>query len=339
MFIPPFCPNPQCPTELGEKPFQFRRRGYYQRKCDGRRIPRFLCLACEHGFSSQTFRGNYRYRLPTLHHQLMGSLVSKVTRRQAARMLGVNRKTIERRFKRFSRVAHDFHFAELISKRTRGGIRGCFQLDELETFEHNRRIKPVTLAVTMERHSYFVVGAYAGAMASRGPLNARYRKRKVEIDRVEGRRKSQSRSVVRKSFHRLGEYLAANAPVVLQSDQKNIYPVELQNAFPTRILRHEVTSSRARRNYSNPLFPINHTLAMMRDGISCLVRRSWAAAKTKAGLARHCWIWVAWRNYVRGITNMTKTTPAQALGICARAMDMKDLYRWRWPLRELPRHI
>lgn len=339
MFQPPFCPNPNCSSELASSPFQYHRRGFYRRRCDGRRIPRFLCLICERGFSSQTFRGNYRYRLPTLHHQLMGYLVSKVTRRQAARILQVNRKTVERRFKRFSRVAHDFHFAQLNSKKERGGIRGSFQLDELETFEHNRRIKPVTLAVTMERHSYFVIGAYAGAMASRGRLSLQYQKRKTEIDLVEGKRRSQSRDVVRKSFDRMSHYLCRNSAVLLQSDQKTTYPVELRRAFPHRLLHHEVTSSKARRCYSNPLFPINHTLAMMRDGMSCLVRRSWAAPKNKSGLRRHCWIWIAWRNYVRGVTNRTRTTPAQALGVCSRGLKMGDLFRWRWPLRNLPRHI
>ncbi len=263
----------------------------------------------------------------------MHLLCSKVTRRQAARILGVNRKTVERRFKRLSRVAHDFHFAALDRCRDRGGIRGIFQLDELETFEHNRRIKPVTLAVTIERHSYFVLGAYAGKMASRGRLNPQYRRRKLEIEQVEGKRRSESRRVVCKSFEHLNRYLDPRAAVFLQSDKKKSYPVELQRACRGRFRKHEVTSSKALRDYNNPLFPINHTLAMMRDGLSCLVRRNWAASKKKSGLQRHCWIWIAWRNYVRGITASTKTTPAEGLGVSAGAFEMKEIYRWRWPLK------
>lgn len=269
----------------------------------------------------------------------MGCLVSKVTRRQAARLFQVNRKTIERRFKRFSALGHDFHLAQMEAKKERGGFRGCFQLDELETYEHNRRIKPVTLAVTIERSSFFVVGVDAGKMASRGNLNPRYKKRKAEIESFEGIRRSESRAAIRKSFLRLATYSATGGNIYFQSDQKTTYPVELRRAFPLRHICHEVTSSKARRDYSNPLFPINHTLAMMRDGMSCLVRRNWGAPKRKSGLARHCWIWIVWRNYVRGITNQTKTTPAQALGICARALRTKDVYHWRWPRRDHPKHI
>ena len=263
----------------------------------------------------------------------MDLLCSKVTRRQAARILGVNRKTVERRFARLSHVAHDFHCAALRRSQLNGGIRGVFQLDELETFEHNRRIKPVTLAVTIERHSYFVLGARAGKMASRGRLNLACRRRKKEIELAEGKRRSESREVVRKSLEHLDWILAPRSTVLFQSDKKKTYPIELKRACRGRPQRHEVTSGRVVRNYGNQLFPINHTLAMMRDGLSCLVRRSWAASKKKSGLQRHCWIWIAWRNYVRGITNATKTTPAQGLGVCKNSVQTKDIYRWRWPLK------
>lgn len=338
MFKPPHCPNHFCASESPEVDFRFCRRGSFYRKCDGRRIPRFRCLSCNQGFSSQTFRGNYRWRKPILHHSLMHLLCSKVSRRQAARILGVNRKTVERRFTLLSRVAHDFHFAQLNRCRERGGIHGIFQLDELETFEHNRRIKPVTLAVTIERHSYFVLGAFAGKMGSRGQLNSHYLRRKRLIELEEGPRRSESRRVVRKSLDLLDYCLSPKASVHLQSDKKKSYPIDLKKSCWGRYIQHEVTSSKDVRDYHNSLFPINHTLAMMRDGLSCLVRRSWAASKKKSGLQRHCWIWIAWRNYVRGVTNRTKTTPAQELGVSFSSFQMKEIYHWRWPLRLLTMH-
>ena len=262
----------------------------------------------------------------------MPLLCSKVTRRQAARILGVNRKAVELRFRRFSKIAKDFHISAMSRCRSNGGFSGVFQLDELETYEHNRRIKPVTVAVVIERSSYFVIGADPGAMASRSPLSKMYQKRKQAIQEEEGLRRSQSRLVVQKSLDRLGRFLSPTAVMNLQSDKKKTYPAALAKAAGERLVHHEVTSSKLRRDYQNPLFPINHTLAMMRDGISCLVRRNWAGSKKKSGLQRHCWIWIAWRNYVRGITTRTRTTPAQALGVMSKAAQSQDLYYWRWPL-------
>ena len=89
-------------------------------------------------------------------------------------------------------------------------------------------------------------------------------------------------------------------------------------------------SSRAKRDRGNPLFPINHTLAMLRDGVSRLVRRSWAASKRRSKLELHLWIWACWRNYVRGITNKARhVTPAMAAGLERRPFRKDELLAWR----------
>ena len=93
---------------------------------------------------------------------------------------------------------------------------------------------------------------------------------------------------------------------------------------------HAQHSSKARRDRFNPLFPINHTLAMLRDGLSRLVRRSWGASKLLEWLERHAWVWIAYRNYIRGVTNKAPdTTPAQALGVLARQFSKQTFFEWR----------
>ena len=328
--MPPHCPHSDCSASDPTNPFPFRHFGRYRRKCDGHHIRRFLCRTCGRTFSKQTFKTNYRHRIPYLNYPLARLLASKVTRRQAARILGVNRKTVERRYHRLARVAEEYHWGCLDSKLTDGGLRGIFQLDELETFETDRRLKPVTVAVQIERKSYFMISAYAGTLAARGGLTESYRKKKSVLEAVHGKRRSQSRMVVRASFETLRKY-GCSAKLQMETDRKGIYPQELTRVFGESGFVQRTTHSKARRDYRNPLFPINHTLAMMRDGLSCLVRRSWGAAKEIRGLQAHCWIWVAWRNYVRGITVKTRTTPAMAMGVQSQPQDWVDVFRWRWP--------
>ena len=115
----------------------------------------------------------------------------------------------------------------------------------------------------------------------------------------------------------------------MQTDKKSSYTTILARRFAGR-LEHERHSSRAKRDYANPLFPINHTLAMMRDGISRLVRRTWAASKLRERLERHAWIWLVWRNYVRGITNRAaRVTPAMALGVESKRWRPSEICAWR----------
>ena len=327
-FEPRFCPNSDCPS-FRTHHFRWRRKGRFARKCDGQSVPRFLCLECRHTFSSQTFRLNYRLRKPTLHLALFKDFVSKTTMRQSARNLGCTRRTVAHRLALLGAHCRKFHAAMLARARKRGGIEGVFQLDELETFEHNRRLKPVTVPVLIERSSFFIVHVNHAPLPCRGGLSKALREKKAALEAEFGVRKSGSRAAVCESFARLRAVHHRRALVSVQTDRKASYATTLQRVFGWR-LRHEQYSSTARRSYGNALFPINHTLAMMRDGISRLVRRTWAAAKLRERLGWHLWIWTAYRNYVRGITNRAyMTTPAMALGVDDKRWKLSELFAWR----------
>jgi transposase-like protein len=324
-FRPRHCPRPDCPSFRSHH-FRWRRKGRFTRKCDGRTVPRFLCLECRHTFSSQTFRVDYRLKKPRLHLVLFKDFVSKCTMRQSSRTLECHRRTVAHRLELLGKHCRAFHRAMLGRAQARGGVSGVFQLDELETFEQSRRLKPVTVPVLIERHSFFIVHAACAPLPARGGLTPAWRARKERCEKELGeKRRSGSVAAVRESFECLARLHRSDGPVDVQSDGKKSYPPALERAFGGRV-RHTRCSSRAVRNRGNTLFPINHTLAMMRDGSSRLVRRSWAAAKLRERLEWHLWIWIAYRNYVRGITNKApRVTPAMALGIEAERWKRKEL--------------
>jgi hypothetical protein len=250
--------------------------------------------------------------------------------RQSSRTLGVTRKTIAHRLKLLGTHCREFHLSMLERARS-SALAGVFQLDELETFEHSRRLKPVTVPVLMERSSYYVLHAECAPLGARGHLSPADRRKKEAIERSVGRRRSGSVQAVRHAFECLARVHRPEGVVVVQTDRKHSYAAGLRRLFGARI-RHERYSSTAARNYSNPLFPINHTLAMMRDGVSRLVRRTWAASKLREQLELHLWIWIAYRNYVRAITNRaSRTTAAMALGIDGKKWTREELLAWRVP--------
>jgi hypothetical protein len=183
--------------------------------------------------------------------------------------------------------------------------------------------------VLIERKSLFVLHAAVAPLACRGRLSARDRHRKLERERLHGKRRSGSRAAVRSCFEALRAAHEPRRRVHVETDQKHSYGALLEQVFAGRA-DHETYSSRLARNRRNPLFQINHTLAMLRDGVSRLVRRTWAASKKRERLERHLWIWIAWRNYVRGITNRApRTTPAMVLGLAGRRYRREELLAWR----------
>jgi len=328
LFLPRHCPLPDCPSHASGH-FRWRRKGRFTRLCDGRSVPRFVCLECRRTFSSQTFRVDYRLRKPRLHLALFRDFVSKTTMRQSARTLGCTRRTIAHRLTLLGRHCRDFHVAALERARRDGGIDGVFQLDELETYEDSRRLKPVTVPVLIERKTYFVLHATCAPLPARGGLSPAWRRKKETAETIEGKRKSGSVAAVGEGFACLARMHRSAAPVAVQTDRKKSYAAILARLFSGR-LRHERHSSKQPRNYGNPLFPINHTLAMMRDGVSRLVRRTWAGSKLRDRLEMHLWIWIAYRNYVRGITNRARhVTPAMALGIANEPWKREALLAWR----------
>jgi len=327
-FRPRSCPFAACPSRSsGHRRWCFK--GHFRRACDGRVVQRFLCRECRRTFSTQTFRVDYRLKKPELNLSLFGSFISKVTHRQASRIIGCSRTTIAHRLMLLGEHCKSFHRWRLDRACKDRDPSGIFQLDELETFEHSRRLAPVTMPVLIERSSYFVLEFETAPLPCRGRLSEADRKRKEVREALFGRRVSGSRRAVKRCFESLARLQSRSACVQVQTDRKSSYAGILRRKFGSRLV-HRRISSRGRRDYRNPLFPINHTLAMLRDGISRLVRRTWAASKLRQRLERHAWIWVIWRNYVRGITNEAPgVSPAMALGIEKRKWRVAEVCAWR----------
>jgi transposase-like protein len=330
-FLPQFCPYPDCTSRTGD-PFLWHREGSYLRQTDGRRVTRFRCRTCSRRFSSQTFRLDFRQQKPHVNPAVLACLVSKVTFRQAARVLRIDRKTVHRRLRTFGPSLHEFHQTILRRARGSGGLFGSFSLDELETYEHNRRLRPLTMPVLIHRPTRFVLHLEVGRLPARGGLSGPDALRK----QAQGPRPSESRETVSRCLAVLKEVHDPNELVQFVSDQKRSYRTLLRETFPGRIGSHVQVPSKDVRNVANPLFSINHTPAPLRDPVSRLVRRTWAASKRAAQLVHHARVWVAWRNYIQPLSNrLRRVSSGMMLGLLHRLLTPSDLLRWRWPALSL----
>jgi len=322
-FRPESCPysSPAC----AGGGFQYQRRGYYTRACDGRRVQRFRCKGCMRTFSTQTFRVDRGLRRVQLDGLIFQALISKVTLRQTAKNLHCTRRTVERRLDLYAKQCRGFHEWRMRTRAVATPWEGQFQLDELETFEHNRRLKPVTVPVLVHKPSYCILHAEVGTLPPRKPLS-QANLRKLALQEEAGKkRKSESRVKVTRCFEVLSGVCAPSASVSVGTDEKHSYAVALKRIFGARLV-HQKTNSKVPRSYKNPLFPVNHTFAMMRDGLSRLVRRNWGASKKRERLERHLWVYLAWRNYVRPITNRNRTqSAAMVAGLCPRMLPISEL--------------
>jgi hypothetical protein len=320
-FAPPFCPNRKCPLNRVADAGFARPHGWYYSRALGRLIPRYRCSGCRRTFSYSTFRFSYRQKKPHLDATVMRVLCSGVSLRGAARLLEVNRKTVARKLARLGRHSHRLHRALLAA----GSLNGEFQLDELETFESNR-FQPVTVPVLIEKNSYFVVATHTAPLRRKGRMTPRQKKMRAEHEALNGRRPSDSDSAVRQCLGLLDRH--ATRPVVLESDRKPSYG-RLGPRLLGGDLTHRTHSSRTRRDHRNPLFPINHTNAMLRYCLARLRRRTWCVTRLRGWLQWALDMYAGWFNYCRGITNKTRVSPAQAMGLAQRRLRTTEWLSWR----------
>jgi hypothetical protein len=286
-------------------------------------VQRYGCNTCGKTFSDQTFRLDYRLRRPKLTEAAFWLFASKVTHRQSARFLRCARGTIHHRIELLGRHCRAFHARQM--KRLTGALPPDLALDELETYETDRRLRPVTVPVLLHEASWFVLDVQVAPLASRGGLAPLDQARKERMIEREGRRRSGSTEAVAKCFATVAPLLAPGSGGMLRTDQKQTYVRLKQKQLPKELL-HVRISSEEPRGLDNPLFRINRTLAMMRDGVSRLVRRTWAASKKREQLEKHLWVWVVYRNYVRRMINRSRTTSAASmLGLFPSLLPTDDL--------------
>jgi transposase-like protein len=323
MFRPPRCPSTTCPFHAHPQPRFWASDGGYHPKCRNHPVPRFRCRRCGIRFSRQTFRADYRQKKPHLNAPLLRLLVSCVGQRQAAKVLDVARRTVERRAKWLARHAEGFHRNRL----RHASLTGPFQLDEMESFEANR-FQPLTVPVLIHKRTFFVVDVAVAPLRRKGRLTARQKQRRADHEARHGRRPSHAAPAVRSVLASLLPLVPPSRSLLLESDRKPLYAALGRLLFPRRF-RHRTFSATARRDHANPLFPINHTAARLRHFLSRLRRRTWCVSKTRAALDGHLRIAMLWIDYARGITNKTRVTPAQALGIAPRPYRIEELLAWR----------
>jgi len=332
MFSPPRCPNRSCRNFDRPSPGFWIRYGSYHPRCRPRPVPRFRCRCCRRTFSRQTFRMDYRDHKPHLNIRLFELIASGVGLRQSSRKLGLSRHCTEMKFRKIGR--HLRHLNRNTVRPTK--LPRSFVFDEFETFEGRRNTRPLSIPTLVERESYFVVWAESAPIRARGKMTEGRRAAIRADDLRFGRRRDRSfRACVRTV--RRARAISCAGSVMIDTDQKHMYPPAIGVALSDLRVDHRQTSGRLARGTWNPLFPINATEALMRDLLGRLRRRSWLVSKRGWCLNLALHILAADRNFVRKRFNRDPAgcTPARVLGLFPRQLRPGELLAWRqdWRLR------
>jgi hypothetical protein len=277
---------------------------------------------------------DHRDHRPDLNARLFELLASGVGLRQSARLLGLSRRCLELKFRKIARHLRRLHL-NLQGQLPPGSI---LQLDELETFEGLRTLRPLSVPILIEKRSRYVVWAESAPIPPRHRRTRHGRRRSDESNHRMGRRRDRSRRACRRTLERGAAVAQHLDPVRIETDEKRSYPALIQAAFGReRKISHGKTKSTRTRDISNPLFAIHQTEALARDLMGRLRRRSWLASKQRRYLDLGLALFMCWRNLVRRRFNHDECSPSQVLGFVRRRMSEEELCSWRqdWGRRSI----
>ncbi len=253
--------------------------------------------------------------------------------RMCSRRLGLSLHCTELKIRKMSR-----HLRQL-NLNLRGPIDRdvSLQFDELETFEGRRNTRPLSVPILLEADSRYCIWAESATIRPRGTMTAKRLKTLADEEYRLGRRKDRSRRAIRRTLARGRDLIPEQSRITLYTDEKRTYPGLARAAFGQRKLTHLKTNSKLARTTSNPLFPINHEDARLRDMSGRLRRQSWLVSKKRRFLDLALHMHMAFRNLVRSRFNSDEESPAQLLGFVPRRLTIGEALSWKqcWGKRSI----
>src|ERR1700761_6086304 len=141
----PNCQNCKLQNSLSEARTEIVRAGFFRRKSDGRVVQRFRCKSCLKYFSLATAHPCYRQKKRQFNERIKRLYCSSVSLRRMAKIFGLSRTTIKRKFLFIGRLA-EIEQEELNSAHLPSNV---IEFDDLETFEHTK-YKPLSVTLAVE---------------------------------------------------------------------------------------------------------------------------------------------------------------------------------------------
>jgi hypothetical protein len=226
-----------------------------------------------------------------LNEEIFKLYCSATTQRRIALILGINAKTVVRKFLFLALNAESEHLKRLSEK---AFDVSDVQFDEMLSFEHTR-LKPLSIALAVEKGSYRVIGVDVAESHYQGRLST------VALMKY-GPREDKSHEARQKVLEIIQSQIKNICHIT--SDAKPHYKIEVRTHVPNAQLRQipnrghrlqRLLKSR-RRNIKDPMFELNLVAAKIRHDLSRMARKVWVTTKLQDRLQKHLMLFVAYQN-------------------------------------------
>lgn len=264
------------------------KKGYYKTKYNAQYVPRYFCKRCKHAFSSRSHLPNYKQKKPQLNKLIYKWYSSGTTQRRIAINLGINVKTVARKFLYLAKFARDAHRYRLDNDHFKTDL---VQFDEMESYEHTLA-KPVSIAVAVDARSGHIISLDAATIKSHGKL--------IGLSKEKYGHREDTRDAAREdSFIAINKTYTPGQKII--TDKNTAYPAFVERLVPYARLEQVYSASRngerkGRRNTEDDLWRVNHICAKIRHDMARLGRKTWVTTKRMWALQAQLELYIAYNN-------------------------------------------
>jgi transposase-like protein len=329
-FRPPYCPNRNCKHHLGGQDF-WQRDGKKRIKRFPYHSQRFRCRSCDRTFAYSFFFLQYQQHtwgkneLIYQHHRI------GVSARESGRILGHSERMIRGRKKKMARWGLLVHAKFLESLK----IEEEIVYDGLENFAYSQ-YDPNNLNHAVGKRSLFTYDFNLCPLNRKGRMSPAQLRRKKKIEETHG---AYPRDAIRTSTRRVFERLLkkCNGTLVLYADRHFQYRRVVEKDLKEQKIEHIKISSKAYRNFRNPLFAVNNIDMQARHCLAAFRRETIAFSKHSVAMQESFVLYMLHRNYMRpkfygthrSDPECSKKSPAMELKLTDRILTFKELFGQR----------
>jgi hypothetical protein len=199
-------------------------------------------------------------------------------------------------------------------------------VDGFESFAFSQYY-PLHLNLAVGAESHFVYAFTESELRRKGRMTAAQKRKRVREEALVGR--PDPKAIEKGMAEAVALVVPAGERACIRSDDHRAYPRAL-NRLTERVFAHEVTSSKARRTASNPLFPVNRQDLMLRHTGANHRRETIAFSKSRAGVIERAAIQWVFMNFMKSFSEKKRdATPAQKLGISDHKWTVQDFLQAR----------
>lgn len=285
---------------------------------------RFRCKSCKIQFSENTFRLDFRKRTTDLCERILHFSLNGMSNNSIARYLKVSETTIRNRLTTMARQS-------LIFEKEHGpqDLKEDVAYDGFETFTHSQ-FDPCYINTAVGKKSHFIYHNTFSPLNRKGRMTEDQKARNQALIIKYGH--YPSNSVYEESCYILRELSKFSEPKTIWSDEHKSYS-RAYRSFNC-ILNMKTISSDARRDPSNPLFPVNHLHMIYRHFLSSQKRETIAFQKNEAGLLEKIQLMKIYRNFmnpkfVKKTThdpNAHEWSPAMYIGVTEKVLSFEEVF-------------